>query len=244
MPMSSSFDPYESIAADSAALGDAADGNLTATVEHCPGWRMSDLVEHVRGVHEFWGQIVERRLADPAQPIRSPRPRDSELIPAFRVGAQRLVAILRAADPATSMWTWADQHNAGFVIRHQVQEAAVHRWDAERAIGRARPIAAAPAADSVDEFLSVSLGPQREGEPALAGPLVLAATDTDDSWTITPSADELTIKPGTTQPAEAVVAATASDLLLWLYGRRDLSELTLEGEPAVAACLRSYANTD
>ena len=60
------------IAADSAALADAAAGNLDAKVENCPEWTVADLVRHVCDVHAFWGQIVERRLADPDD-VRVPR---------------------------------------------------------------------------------------------------------------------------------------------------------------------------
>jgi uncharacterized protein (TIGR03083 family) len=145
------------IAADSAGLADAAEGNLATPVEYCPGWSVADLVRHVWDVHAFWGQLVERRLADPDDYVAPPEPADEVLLDTFRAGAIRLVETLRAADPATPVWTWASQHDAAFVIRHQVQEAAVHRWDAEHAAGRSFVIDRAAAVDSIDEFLAVSL---------------------------------------------------------------------------------------
>ena len=75
------------IARHSAGLADAADGNLAAAVEHCPGWTVADLVNHVTEVQWFWATIVERaadraargsapagprgaRAADPVAPLR------------------------------------------------------------------------------------------------------------------------------------------------------------------------------
>src|SRR5690242_20585991 len=125
-----SFDPLTLIGAQSLALADAAEGNFDAPVEHCPDWTVQDLVRHVYGVHSFWGQVVERRLQDPEQ-VQAPEevPADA-LLDTFRAGADRFVGVLALADPNAAVWTWSDQHDVAFVVRHQVQEAAVHRWDA------------------------------------------------------------------------------------------------------------------
>ena len=224
--MDTSLDHCALIAADSAALADAAEANLGAPVEHCPGWTVADLVRHVRHVHWFWGTIVERKLEDPEQVGTAPEPAEADLIEAFRRGAFRLVEILGAADPTTPVWTWSSQHDAGFVIRHQVQEAAVHRWDAQHAAGCETPIDPAAAADAVDEFLTFSLpepgDPNRESQQLLAADLILATTDTGQAWTIRDGAvhGTLTAAPGTGDGVR--IEATASDLLLWLYRRIDL----------------------
>ena len=139
-------------------------------------------------MHWFWGAIVERKLTDPEQVSTAPEPAEADLIEAFRRGARRLVEILAAADPTTPVWTWSSQHDVGFVIRHQVQECAVHRWDAQHAAGRETPIDRAAAADAVDEFLTFSLpepgDPNRESQQLLAADLILATTDTGQAWTI------------------------------------------------------------
>ena len=66
------------------------------------------------------------------------------LLARCRAGVEHLASTLAAADPAAPVWTWARQKDAGFVIRHQAQETAVHRWDAEHAAGRAFSIEPAP----------------------------------------------------------------------------------------------------
>jgi uncharacterized protein (TIGR03083 family) len=246
MPTTHQLDPQQLdycalIAADSAGLADAAEGNLSAPVEHCPGWTVADLVRHVWEVHAFWGQIVERRLGDHSEFVEPPAPSDDELIDAFRSGADRLVEVLAAADPATPVWTWASQQDAGFVIRHQVQEAAVHRWDAEHAAGRSFSIDRAAAADAVDEFLQFSLGPADAG---LDAPLALVATDSAVAWTVRPAEDGApAVAPGIAADA-AQIRGPASDLLLWIYGRRPAVQLDVVGDPALPGKLRRHASTD
>ena len=68
-----------------------------------------------------------------------------------------LLAALGEAGPDAACWTWwplsdAPQ-TAGAVARHQVQEAGVHAYDAQEAIGKPEPIPAAVAVDGVGEFL-------------------------------------------------------------------------------------------
>ena len=98
-------------------------------------------------------------------------------VAAGREQADRLVKVLAAADPEASCWTWAvTQQNAGFVLRHQVQEAAVHHWDAM----------------NVEEFLTFSVSTDAANygaeSPPLASTFALHATDTDRTWTVSDGA--------------------------------------------------------
>ena len=190
----STFDCIAAITQHSAGFADATRGNLDARVEHCPEWSVADLVRHLTGVHWFWGTIVEERLDAPPDASRRPPPvADEELADAFVAGAARLVEVLRTADQSASCWTWAGwQQDVAFVTRHQVQEAAVHHWDAVHATGDELVIDPAVAADSVDEFVRFSVASEHdEDDPpagALDGPLVLRAADTGDAWSLTDSA--------------------------------------------------------
>jgi uncharacterized protein (TIGR03083 family) len=223
------FDFTGAIASHSAGFAAAADGNLDATVEHCPGWSVADLVRHLTEVHWFWATIAEERLAEPPGDARRPAAAAREqLIEIFRVGADRLVRVLRAADGEDKVWTWAPaQRDIAFITRHQVQEAAVHHWDAVHARGGKMAIEAPVAADSVSEFLTFSVSseadPAEPPRPPLGGSFALRCTDGDAAWTISDGR-----RPGTVQyrpgvsAGTAAISATASDLLLWLYGRIDL----------------------
>ena len=225
----STYDCIAAITAHSAGFAEATRGSdLEARVEHCPDWSVADLVWHLTEVHWIWGTIVEEKLDAPPDTARRPERRpDAELVDAFVDGAARLVEVLRNADQSAHCWTWAPwQQDVAFVTRHQVQEAAVHHWDAVNAAGDALVLDPAIAADSVDEFLHFSVASEHDQDDppagALDGPLGLRATDTGDVWSLTDST-----RPGALHVSRAaadgpVLEATAADLLLWLYGRKSL----------------------
>src|SRR5262245_38731198 len=226
----STFDYIAAITEHSAGFADATRDNLTARVEHCPDWSVADLVRHLTEVHWFWGTIVEELLEEPREEGRRPAHAEEDgLVDAFVAGAQRLVHVLRDADQSAHAWTWASwKQDVEFVTRHQVQEAAVHHWDAVNAAGGSLEIAPDVAADSIDEFLHFSVAseddPDDPPETALDGTLAFRATDTDDAWTLVDGD-----RPGTARVLRGVgddapvVSGTASDLLLWLYQRKDLA---------------------
>ena len=217
------------IAEHSAGFAEATRGNLGANVEHCPGWTVADLVWHLSEVHWFWSTIAEERLAEPpADERRPPRPSDDGLVDAFEAGARHLVEVLSAADQTHPVWTWAPQKDIAFVTRHQVQEAAVHHWDAVHAAGGELAISPALAADAIDEFLTFSVSseadPAEPARPALEGSFALVASDAGTAWTLKGGVVPGTIRfdTGLDTGVRALVA-TASDLLLWLYGRVELN---------------------
>ncbi len=221
------FDYIEAISQHSAGLATAAEGNLDARVEHCPDWSVADLVGHMTGVHWFWATIAEERLSAPPEEARRPAPVPREqLIDTFRAGAERLAAVLRAADADDHVWTWAPaQQDIAFITRHQVQEAAVHHFDAVNGAGGKLAIEPLVAVDSIAEFLTFSVSSDADPaddpvRPSLGGRFVLKCSDADEAWTVSEGAGEGTVayEAGAPQDVPAVTA-TASDLLLWLYGR-------------------------
>jgi uncharacterized protein (TIGR03083 family) len=219
------LDYLQAIAEHSEGFASVAEGNFTAAVEHCPGWSVADLVWHLTSVHWFWATIVDERLsAPPDESTRPGRPRDDELIERFRMGARRLVEVLERAPDDASVWTWAPaQHDVAFVARHQVQEAAVHHWDAAHAAGTPLELEVNLADDAVSEFLAFSVASEvdpAEPPPApLGSAFVLASTDSGSSWTVADGPRPGTLLVGEGAAADARVSASASDLLLWLYRR-------------------------
>jgi uncharacterized protein (TIGR03083 family) len=229
-----SFDPLATIAAHSQALYDAAEvAGLGAPVEHCPGWTVADLLAHVRQVHWFWATVVEGLLPAPPEerPERAPA---AELVITGRAEAGRLFVVLTAAEPGARCWTWAPQQDVAFVLRHQVQEAAVHHFDAAHAAGLAWTMEDAAAEDAVSEFLTFSVSTEADPidppAPALEGELRLRAAGSGTTWTVRDggAAGTLAFDVGpTTGPA---VEAAAPDLLLWLYRRRELDTSAVSRE--------------
>jgi uncharacterized protein (TIGR03083 family) len=227
------FDPLEAIAFHSEGLAGAAVGNLEAPVQHCPGWTVADLVWHLSEVQWFWATIAEELLAEPPDESRKPpRVPDEQLVEHLRAASERLVQVLRDADPAAPAWTWAPaQNDVAFIERHQVQEAAVHHWDAADAAGEAVAIEPAVAADAVTEFLTFSVSSDDDQadppRPSLDGELVLRSSDSGHAWTVTDGTAPGTVAFTVREAAGAgdgapAVTATASDLLLWLYQRVEL----------------------
>jgi uncharacterized protein (TIGR03083 family) len=238
----------EAISTHSRGLADAARGNLDAEVEHCPGWTVADLVWHVTEVHWFWRTIAGGRLdAPPAESLRPQREPDDKLVGAFLAGAAELVDTLREADQSARVWTWSAQKDVAFITRHQVQEAAVHHWDA--AFARSEDLRIEPdvAVDSIEEFLTFSMAseqdPAEAGTDRLGQDLVLASTDGHGAWSIRDAEPEaaLTWVRGAEEGA-ATVSGTASDLLLWLYDR---TELPVEADdPKLVSRFRGLCFTD
>ena len=224
----STFGCIATITRHSAGFAEAARGNLDARIEHCPEWSVADLVWHLTEVHWFWGTIVEERLGSPPDESRRPaRPADDGLVETFVLGAARLVEALREADQSASCWTWAGwRQDVAFVTRHQVQEVAVHHWDAVHAAGDELVVDPAVAADSVDEFLHFSVAaeddPDDPPDTVLDGTLTLRATDTGDTWALSDGSRPGTVHVEHGGTAGPVVEAAAADLLLWLYNRTRL----------------------
>lgn len=238
------FDPVAMIEAETEALAAAAQGHLDARVEHCPEWTVADLVWHLREVQASWCAIVRDRVRHVDSLEQPDRPANDRLVTELRSGVVELAAALRSADPAEPVFTWSSRQDAGWVLRHQVQEAAVHRWDGENAVGTARPLDPAAAADGVEEYLTYTLPFRNDEAPPAGGSLLLESTDTAHRWhlvegagqvaTFTRSADGADHVGGVDRSTDVTLRGTASDLLLWLYRRVPSSELLAAGDASVA----------
>jgi uncharacterized protein (TIGR03083 family) len=133
----------------------------------------------------------------------------------MRASTRDLLDTLRATPADQPAWVWwRDNRTAGAIARHQVQEAAVHRWDAQSAVGTAQPLDPTVADDGVDEFLWIA---RQLRDPA---PIAFVATDSGREF----AASDL--------PAVVTVSASASDLVLLLYGRIPADALGVDGDRA------------
>lgn len=235
----------EAVETHGRGLADAAEGNFAAAVVGCPGWNVSDLVWHIRRVHYFWASIVAGLVTDPNTVPEIERPEsEAELLADYRQGVDRLVSVLGTADQTAALWTWSHQKDVGFVTRHQVQEAAVHRWDAETAAGKEFQVEADLAADSVDEFLEHSTPSRNDDAQPLAGTLHLHATDAPGEWLVgEDEKGQLQVERGH-HKGDAVLRAGASDLLLMLYRRIGTDRGEIMGDAGVVDRFLARTNLD
>lgn len=242
-------DCLAAISSHTQGLARAAEGNLDLRVEHCPEWSMADLVWHVTKVHWFWNGIARDLPSEVDEDAPGPeRPADERLISELLRGVDVLTTTLRGADQNASCWTWGLEENVWFITRHQVQEAAVHHWDAvnaarcdQRLLAEDWAMAEPVARDAVEEFLTHSLANRRwpaEG----AGPL-------GAELRIPLAADTLVITdgdlPGTLahrfEPGGG--GNPAADVLLWLYRRLPDDRLDVEPRSLVEP-FRGFSFTD
>jgi uncharacterized protein (TIGR03083 family) len=220
-------------------------------VPGCPDWHTADLVWHLGEVQRFWAAIVAAGPADgPPDGAEIPgRTPEGDLLTWSAACTADLLAALRETGPDQPCWTWwastGGPGTTGAVARHQAQEAAVHAWDAQQTAGRAEPLPAGTAADAVDEFLSVSLGAAGSWKSPAAR--VGLTADEGPSWLIdlaesgaAATRGEVTAVP----PPGAVLAGSASDLLLTLFGRLDPGALRITGDRDLVRRLLDWAPTD
>jgi uncharacterized protein (TIGR03083 family) len=199
---------------------------LDAPVQSCPGWSVADLVWHILEVQDFWRWVVAEEASDPSGYAEPERPADAELIPVYRRGVDALLAVLRDAEPETTVWSWAPRgHTAGWVVRRQAQEAAVHRWDAEAAAGTDWAVPADLAVDGVDEFFEHFVDSPGAGAAAVDGTVHLHCTDAEGEWLVTePDAAGRLAVATEHAKGDAAVRGVASDLLLLLWRRIGLDD--------------------
>lgn len=238
---------------ETAALG------FNPPIKGCPGWDVGALTAHMGRVYTFWLKWVRERpreysreayqelLAD--RDTRLPGynawekagfPRDSRLdgiVPFARRSGDELDSALVGLGPEETVWTFVPPRQTGaFVFRRLAMDTVIHRWDAEEAHGISHPINEALARDGVDEMLMMfredpaydTNRDRRHGQKILLreepGPGRWLVSF-DDGGVTTSSAEG---------PAAMTVTGTASDLLLFIMGRRSPAEMRIEGDKDLA----------
>lgn len=237
----------ETLRVDGERLAVAAEqAGLSAAVPTCPGWRITDLVRHLGGVHRWAAAHVTGQRRDPFGPDEEREffaaPEDAELMAWFRAGHRELTTALGTADPALDCWTFLPAGSPlEFWARRQAHETAIHRADAEAATGSRPQWHPEFAADGIDEILHRFF--QRRPERLAADPplrMSLRATDIDRSWTLRMERDRLYVDDGP-QPAGLGLTGSVSLLYLLLWNRAGTEDLTVDGDPEIWESWRGRA---
>lgn len=214
-----------------------------APVPTCPQWRVADLLRHTGSVHRWATAFVAEGRRDPFPFPEAPELADAELPAWFREGHADLVRTLEQAPADVQCWTFlptAPPSPLAFWARRQAHETAVHRMDAEAALGGAfpsvSPVAPEFAEDGVDELLTgFHARPRsrmRTPEPRV---LRIRAFDTGAVWTVHLSAEPArTVRGATDDPVDCEVSGEAAWLYAALWNRLPLAGPGVTGDLALA----------
>lgn len=216
-----------------------------------PDWTITDLVHHLGSFYRWVRGHATRGVTTPPESRRAPvlegLPTGTDAVGWWAEEFTRLLDTLEALDPELPAWNWAPQaKKAGFWHRRAAHETALHRWDAQMAIGTGEPVEAKLAVDGISEVLDTWLPAGRRKTPtARQGVVHLVATDAAQEWFLrlrgegVALLDTGTILDSDEHPARAYAAGTASDLLLALHGRVGFDVLEITGDPTLLDCLRT-----
>ncbi|MEU1498363.1 maleylpyruvate isomerase family mycothiol-dependent enzyme [Streptomyces sp. NPDC005732] len=236
--------------------------SLDVQVPTCPEWTLFDLAQHIGEGRRDWAATV---AAGPA-PAKSAAegapavPREREALLAWLAeSTEQLLDALREAGPDRGCWTWwgASQSppTCGAVARHQLQQFAVHTYDAQLTVGAPEPLPDEVALDGVEEFLSTCVA-TTSAWPHKPTAFDFHATG-GHSWRLTVDGDGARCArvpaPGTTAVAAAdgspdaagvSVHGTASELVLFVYDRIAADSVRLDGDAGLFDLLREWDPTE
>lgn len=219
----------------------AGGDRLDSPVPSCPGWTVRDLIGHLGRVHQWAagylaaGPDSEGRIGGGEHP-----PEGDGVAAWYRSSLDALLAEIDRHQPDDPARTFDGVKTAGWWLRRQAQETAVHRWDAEDGAeaGGAAPIPAQLAVDGVDEWLDffVPRFLARREEPM--PPHLLGATvhmhATDDGidggeWLLTVTESGVVVERAHAK-GDVAVRGPASDLLLVAWHRKPVTSVDTFGD--------------
>jgi uncharacterized protein (TIGR03083 family) len=207
--------------------------SLGAQVPTCPEWTLFDLARHIGEGRHRWAGIVAAGPASarPATEIPTAPEDRGALVGWLADATQLLLTALREAGPDGGCWTWWGDsqapQTAGAVARHQLQELAVHTFDAQLTVGDPQPLPEEIAVDGVDEFLHTCVATTSAWPHPPA--LVDYHVSEGRSWRFRLSAEGARIGH-VDGVADASARGTASELVLWFYARTQADDLKLDGD--------------
>ena len=223
----------------------AAAPSLDVRVPTCPEWTLFDLVQHLGEGRRKWAAIVAAGPADAPPAMSAPvAPREREALLAwFAASTEELLDALRKAGPDRGCWTWwgpsQSPQTSGAVARHQLQQLAVHTYDAQVSVGAPQPLPGDAALDGVDEFLTTCCATTAPWphKPAIVDYHVTGGR----SWRVWLSAAGARTGPHplgaargeVTEAADVTAWGTANELVLFFYGRIPTESLRTEGDRGI-----------
>lgn len=236
----------DAVRSDAAAMAVAGRSGLDAVCPTCPGWTVRELIEHTGMVHTWVHRLVSTRASARISKRDLPKPPAdaAAVVPWFEEQTAALMEVLASIDDDEPVWNWAIEQPdvAAFWPRRMAHETAVHRYDAECALGTdgaASFVPAALAVDGIDEILDtivptmVAARAAQSVTSSLGGTLHAHCTDVPGEWLV--SVDESVELRREHAKGDAAVRAPASELFLFLSGRLPTDAVEVFGDEAVVA---------
>jgi uncharacterized protein (TIGR03083 family) len=166
-----------------------AECDMRASVTACAPWSAHDVVVHLGNVHAWAATVVETGVAAAEQNDKPSSSRSRAVSRWYVAKAEDLYQVLRHASLSAPCWNFVlGTGITAFWPRRQLHETTIHQVDLDLTLGRSRPLKPEVCVDGIAEVLEVMMvRMHRRGHPAdLTEPLAVVASDTGDSWVLTP----------------------------------------------------------
>lgn len=198
-------------------LARESQNELGRSVPACPGWTLDALFGHLGSI-ERWASAVVRS----GEHVQQQAPPAEGGAAWFLDGAPAFLNSMTSLGPEAPCWGFGPPpHKAGFWLRRQAHEHAIHLVDARQAHGLKDPVFAEDfLLDGIDEALAMfaprQIRLQRMPDP---GGAVAFSVPDGPSWTVGDGA------------VAASVTAPPDDMYLGLWGRSELANsAALDGD--------------
>lgn len=194
---------------------------LTRSVPACPGWTLDELFGHLGSIERWAAEVLlgGKFVEEQAPPTKA-------AAAWFLEGTNTFLRTMSALDPEAQCWNFGPPpRKAGFWLRRQAHEHAIHLVDACRASDLEAPVLEESfMLDGIDEVLTI-LTPRQVRLEKMPHPetAVTFHVPGSTSWTFGQG------------PSQASITAPLHEMYLGLWGRSDLENTAIiEGDAAFA----------
>lgn len=223
--------------ADAAVVRATAQRAPDAEVPGLDGWTALTVLEHLGDVYMHKVEVL--RLGHPPDPWPPAGP-DPEPFGWFDDALAQLLDELSSRPADEPAWTFVDfDRSVGFWHRRMAHESAIHRQDAEGAVGRRTPVDDVLAVDGIDEILGLFAAvPDADTEvtPVHGRVDVLAG---GAAWSLNVGPRRLVVTPGPDPSTGSTLAGSPDAVLWWLWRGVDLG-LRTTGDVGLLAGVRAH----